>query len=70
MTKSVIRKKISLLKDFCVLKKDDTEKIEAVKKLLGQCDNEYEVERMLRGVLTCQYTLEDLLISKGVMQNA
>ena len=70
MTKSVIRKKISLLKDFCVLKKDDTEKIEAVKKLLGQCDNEHEVERMLRGVLTCQYTLEDLLISKGVMQNA
>lgn len=67
MTKSVIRTKISLLKDFCVLQKGDTEKIEAVKKLLSQCDNEYEVERMLRGVLTYQYTLDDLLISKGVM---
>ena len=67
MTKSAVREKISLLRDFCILKRDEKEKIEATKKLLSQCANEYEAERLLHGVFTDRYTLDDLLISKGVM---
>lgn len=67
MTKSAIREKISLLKDFCILKRDETDKIEATKKLLKTCSNEYEAERLLRGIFTDQYTLDELLIQKGVI---
>lgn len=66
MTKMAIREKISILKDFCILKKTDTMKIEATKKLLANC-TDFEAERLLRGVFTNAYTLDQLLAKKGMM---
>ena len=67
-TKSnVIDKKVSLLYDFCILTKRDGNKESAVRTLLEQYNNEYEMSQVLHNVLCGDTTIDELLIQKGVM---
>ena len=66
MTKMLVREKVGLLKDFCVLNKKDKGMVMAVKTLLLNC-TELEAERLFRDILDGVYTLEELLIKRGLM---
>ena len=64
----LIREKISLLYDFCILttrnrKHDPNES--RIRALLKNCNNENEVQRVVRGLLLGDETLEQLLARKG-----
>lgn len=64
---NIIREKVSLLKDFCILsrKKDPREK--AVKTALKQCGSEFRMEQMLHDVLVGRTTIDAVLQQKGLM---
>lgn len=66
MTKMVANEKINLLRDFCIIDKKDREKVSAVKSLFLKC-SEFEVERLIRDMLEGIYTLEELLMKRGLM---
>ena len=64
----IIREKIHLLYDFCVLtmknhKHDSNE--HRVRKMLSECRSEMEIERTLHDVIFGNETLEHLLARKG-----
>lgn len=66
--KELIREKISLLYDFCILtmqnhKHDPRE--HKVREMLKSCGTESEIQRAIRGVLLGNETLEQLLARKG-----
>ena len=62
-----IEKKVSLLYDFCVLTKRNSEKEDAIRTLLEQCKHEYEMSQVLHCVLCGDTTIDELLAQKGVM---
>lgn len=65
-----IDKKVSLLYDMCILIKRRTtkdEREEALRKLLASYETEMQIDNAVRDVITCKYTLDDLLKAKGVM---
>ena len=64
--KDFIAKKISLLHDFCMLKKDD-DREQMVFDLLNKCDCERQMDILLHDVVTFKESLDDLLKRKGVM---
>ena len=64
----VIRDKISLLYDFCVLTMTHHQhdpKEARVREMLKACSTEDEMQRTIRGVLFGTETLEQLLARKG-----
>lgn len=65
--KSVINEKISLLQDFCILKKGDKETEKAVKTLLKECQTELKATITLHDVLQGRETLQHLLKRKGIV---
>lgn len=66
MTKRVANEKINLLGDFCLLNKKDTKKVGAVKALLMGC-TEFQAERLFRDIFNEVYTLDELLINRGLI---
>lgn len=64
--KDLVEKKIALLHDFCLLKKND-DREPLVKAVLDKCVDEYEMSRVLRDVLVGNTTLDAMLTRKGVM---
>lgn len=65
--KSDINEKVSLLRDFCILKKEDKETEKAVKTLLKQCKTELKATIVLHDVLQGRETLQQLLKRKGIV---
>lgn len=64
----IIREKISLLYDFCILtrcnrKHDPNES--RIRALLKSYTNENDIERVIHGLLMGHETLEQLLVRKG-----
>ena len=66
--KQHINHKIRVLKHFGILDARDTTTITAVKKVLGTCQNETQVDIVLYNVLHGNETLNDLLHRKGAIQ--
>lgn len=64
MTKSIIRSKIALLKDFLIIKGNDKPRIEATKKMLADC-TEHEAERLFRDLIMGTTTLDNILTKRG-----
>lgn len=64
--KDLVEKKISLLQDFCILRKND-DREPLVKTVLEECSSEYEMSRILHDVLVDNITLDAMLTRKGVM---
>ena len=63
---AIIREKIRLLKDFCILARRHDDNEERVIDMLKMCSTERDIERTLHDVLTGEETLEHLLARKGV----
>ena len=64
--KAIIREKINLLKDFCIISRKHDENEERIRDMLKMCTTERDIERTLHDLLTGEETLEHLLARKGV----
>lgn len=64
---NIIREKIELLEDFCILKRKNDERRALVRKALKQCGTEYRMEQMLHDVIRGNITIETVLARKGLM---
>lgn len=60
MSKKYIQSKIHLLRNFCVITKNDP-RIPTVKKVLAAKQNEIQVENFLRDILVGDKTLDQAL---------
>lgn len=60
MSKKYIQSKISLLRNFCIIGKNDP-RIPAVKKVLAEKKNEIQVENFLRDILVGDKSLDQAL---------
>jgi hypothetical protein len=63
----IIREKVSLLRDFCILKGNKDPRTAAVKEALKQCGTELRMQNMLHDVLVGRTTLDEMLKKKGLM---
>lgn len=54
---NIIRQKIELLEDFCIIKKRNDERRRLVRKALRQCGTELRMEQMLHDVIRGNTTL-------------
>ena len=62
----LVDKKVSLLHDFCLLKKND-DREQSVRAVLDKCNTENEMSIVLHDVLVGNTTLDAMLTRKGVM---
>ena len=60
MSKKYIQSKISLLRNFCIISKNDA-RIPIVKKVLASKQNEIQVENFLHDILMGRKTLDQAL---------
>lgn len=68
-----VEKKISLLYDFCILKKrfkrsQPDEREEAVRQLLHSYKTPTAIDNAVRGVLTGNYSINEMLKRKGLIK--
>ena len=66
MTK-IIREKIALLEDFCIIERSHDERRKLVRKALRQCGTELRMEQMLHDVIMGTTTIETVLAKRGLM---
>ena len=63
----IIREKIGLLEDFCIIKKKHDVRRKLVRKALRQCGTELRMEQMLHDVIRGNTTIETVLQQRGLM---
>ena len=63
----IIREKIALLEDFCIIKKRNDERRKLIRKALRECGTELRMEQMLHDVLVGNTTIDAVLQKKGLM---
>lgn len=63
----IIREKIELLEDFCILKRRNDPRKKLVRKALVECGTERRMEQMLHDVIMERKTLDDVLKQRGLM---
>lgn len=63
----IIREKIALLEDFCILRKHNDNRRRLVRKALKECGSEIKMEQMLHDVIMGNTTLDKMLIKRGLM---
>jgi hypothetical protein len=60
--------KISLLRDFCLLKRNASKQEAAVRQILGDCETETQMEQKLYNVLHGKETLKDFIARHNTTQ--
>ncbi len=63
----IIKQKIELLEDLCVLKRHNEPRRKLVREALRQCGTELRMEQMLHDVITGDTTIDAVLKKKGLM---
>ena len=64
---NIIRQKIELLEDFCIIKKRHDARRKLVRKALRECGTELRMEQMLHDVIRGNTTIETVLQKRGLM---
>ncbi len=65
--KTVVQEKVELLQDLCILKRKNDPRKKAVRQALKECGSELRMEIMLHDVIMGRKTLDELLVTKGLM---
>lgn len=64
---NIIRQKIELLEDFCIIKRSHDSRRKLVRQALRECGTEIRMEQMLHDVLMGHTTIETVLAKRGLM---
>ncbi len=64
---NIIREKIELLEDFCIIKRRNDERRKLIRQALKECGSEFRMEQMLHDVIRGKVTIETVLQQKGLM---
>ena len=56
-----INEKISILRDFNILKYNSHKQEDAIRKILGNCKSEIQIDQKLHDILCGNETLKDLI---------
>lgn len=63
----IIKEKIGLLEDFCIISKYHDPRKKLVRKALKECGTEIKMEQMLHDVLMGNTTIDTVLKKRGLM---